>query len=310
VIIPGFGGFIGNYGPSRINPVSHTFYPPFKALLFNIHLRQNDGLLASWISQAENVSYEMALKQIRKMQERWNEELENGGELVIERVGKIVKETNGTVQFEQDYSINYLPESFGLSTMVSPAIRRQGMQDKFEHKIERYINSSSAKPKHVSQTLKWAAAMALPVGLAVYLSFSNIDQIRNFHEEYTSFLFTNSKSAAKKPVVSAKVILPPKQDQPVPDNHNIKTGATTVSQETDNVQKPYAIIIGAFRFRENAENLISELKQDGYNALIYDVTKSGLFRVTLGTFNNREEAIGQLTAVRSHNFTSAWLLSK
>lgn len=39
VIIPGFGGFIGNYSPALIDPIYHTFHPPYKSLLFNINLK-------------------------------------------------------------------------------------------------------------------------------------------------------------------------------------------------------------------------------------------------------------------------------
>jgi len=61
VILPGFGGFIGNYAPARIDPVSHSFIPPAKKILFNINLRQNDGLLYNRIVTDEGVSYADAL---------------------------------------------------------------------------------------------------------------------------------------------------------------------------------------------------------------------------------------------------------
>ena len=76
------------------------------------------------------------------------------------------------------------------------------------------------------------------------------------------------------------------------------------------MQKPFAIIVGAFRFHENADNLVAKLKLEGYDARIYDVTTTGLSRVSVGTFSSREEAIVQLTVVRANNYSSAWLLSK
>jgi hypothetical protein len=322
VIIPGFGGFIGNYSPATINPVYHTFYPPFKSLLFNIHLKQNDGLLASCISQAEQIPYEHAMDLIRMMLEEWNRELENAQELVIEKVGKIVKETDGILQFEQDPSVNYLPDAFGLTTLVSPAIRRPGMQDKLEKKLDRYIHASSGKQGNLTRTLKWAAIMALPVGIAVYLSLTNMDQIRSFHENYTGFLFSNSAPVVKKTIDSPKILhLSKKSGNPIqkkavavqqsPAAPVLQVVTHEVREPSDlSVKKPYAIIVGAFRFRENAVNLVAKLKKEGYNAGIFDTTTTGLFRVSVGTFVSRDEAIGQLAAVRSTNYSSAWLLSK
>ncbi len=321
VIIPGFGGFIGNYSPAMINPLYHTFYPPFKSLLLNIHLKQNDGLLASFISQSEQVPYEHAMDLIRVMLEEWNRVLENGQELVIEKVGRIVKETDGILKFEQDQSVNYLPDAFGLTTLVSPAIRRPGMQDRLEKKLTRYIQSPSGKQGKLTRTLKWAAIMALPLGLALYFSLTNMDQIRSFQENYSGFLFSNSTPVVKKSVESPKVILPSKETgNPVQNlTTSVKSTSTPVipvvkpeSQETIELsaKKPFAIIVGAFRFRQNADNLVSKLKLEGYDAGIFDTTRTGLFRVCVGTFISRDEAIGQLAVVRSGNYSSAWLLSK
>jgi hypothetical protein len=313
VIIPGFGGFIGNYSPATINPVYHTFYPPFKSLLFNIHLKQNDGLLASFVSQAEKIPYEHAMDLIRIMLEEWNRELENGQELVIEKVGKIVKETDGILQFEQDPSVNYLPDAFGLTTLVSPAIRRPGMQDKLEKKLNRYIYNPSGKPGKLTRTLKWAAIMALPVGLTIYLSLTNIDKIRSFHENYTGFLFPNSSLVVKKSVESPRILLHTnKSDNKLSPATPVIQDIKPEARETADLpaRKPFAIIVGAFRFRDNADNLVAKLRQEGADAGIFDTTTTGLFRVSIGTFTSRDEAIGQLAVVRSGNYSSAWLLSK
>jgi len=331
VIIPGFGGFIGNYSPATINPVYHTFYPPSKSLLFNIHLKQNDGLLVSFVAQCELVTYERAMELVNIMREEWNLELENSGELIIEKVGKIVKEANGIFQFEQDNTVNYLPEAYGLTSLVSPAIRRSGVQDKIEKKFEQYSTTPAGRKRKLSPPLKWAAVMALPIGMAVYFSLTNIDQIRNLQQNYTGFLFSNSSPASKpvtptkgqdkghdmscpyvKVVPSEKVI---KTEPKVPliqadVNPIVQPDKPEVKAKPIDSQNPYAIIVGAFKFRENAENMVARLKQDGFEAGIYDMTKTGLYRVSLSTYANHEDAIGQLNAVRLKNYSSAWLLSK
>ena len=57
VIVPGFGGFIGNYTPARIDKNSGTFYPPVKQISFNRNLNHNDGLLIGKISGFSNMTY-------------------------------------------------------------------------------------------------------------------------------------------------------------------------------------------------------------------------------------------------------------
>jgi hypothetical protein len=321
VIIPGFGGFIGNYSPAIIDPVYHTFYPPFKSLLFNIHLKQNDGLLASHISQSEYITYEKAMELISQMLKEWNQELENSRFIIIENVGKLLKEDNDIIQFEQDPTNNYLSDSYGLTSLVSPAIRRPGMQDKLEKKLNRYINSPSGRSVKLTRTLKWAAVVALPLGLAAFLSISNMDQLKSFHENYTGFLFSNSAPVAKKAIEPMRVLSSLKRkDSPIQTINNVQS--TTILQEKEIakpilrgspnsfINNPYAIIVGAFRVRENADKLVAKLTKEGFNGVIYDTTRTGLFRVSIGSYINREEAIGQLAMVRSKNYSSAWLLSK
>ena len=57
VIVPGFGGFIGNYTPARIDKSTSTFYPPVKQISFNRNLNHNDGLLVGRISESAKINY-------------------------------------------------------------------------------------------------------------------------------------------------------------------------------------------------------------------------------------------------------------
>jgi cell division septation protein DedD len=169
--------------------------------------------------------------------------------------------------------------------------------------------------------MKWAAVMALPVGLATFLSLSNIDQIRSFKQNYTGFLFPGSAPAVKRITESPKIILPVKksvhplqkiagQDQPAPSTVSQEVKPEAREASGSDINKPYAIIVGAFRFRENADNLVVKLKEEGYDGTICDITATGLFRVSIGSYTGRDEAISQLAALRSGNYSSAWLLTK
>ena len=57
VIVPGFGGFVGNYSPARIDKTTDTFFPPAKQISFNRNLNHNDGLLVGRISGTSGIAY-------------------------------------------------------------------------------------------------------------------------------------------------------------------------------------------------------------------------------------------------------------
>ena len=72
----------------------------------------------------------------------------------------------------------------------------------------------------------------------------------------------------------------------------------------------FAVIVGAFRVQQNAEKLIAELQEKGIRASIFDQSKTGLFRVTIGTSSDRADAKQLLASVKSNDFSGAWILAK
>jgi cell division protein FtsN len=83
-----------------------------------------------------------------------------------------------------------------------------------------------------------------------------------------------------------------------------------ITASAANTEDPFAIIVGAFKSKENAEKFIRELKQKGTEASIFDRSRGGLYRVTIGTFAIREEADQLLSSTRNSEFSGAWLLAK
>src|ERR1035438_4410420 len=108
VIIPGFGGFVGNYQGASVHPTMHLFMPPTKSIVFNRNLKSNDGLLANELVAAEGLNYNEALKIIDKYVQTSEKILNEGRKLSLEKVGNLFYDIEKNLQFEPDNSINYL----------------------------------------------------------------------------------------------------------------------------------------------------------------------------------------------------------
>jgi hypothetical protein len=310
VVIPGFGGFIGNYMPARIQATYHTFFPPFKSILFNSNLKQNDGLLAVRVSQGEKMSYSEALFSIRSLVNNWNRQLDSGFTIEIDQVGKLFRDREGNLQFEQSGEINFLAESYGLSSIISPAIKRQGPGRKLEKKILRFAGSPSHNRRYIPKVLKWAALIALPIGTAAFFGISNLEKIKSLSVAYSGMLFSNSSPVVVKRTPLVRPVFKPK-----PETVKVSPVLSEPAKQEPvivkpSLEKPFAIIVGAFKFLENAEGLVSDLRSKGYDAAITGQTKTGLYRVSLNSFADKNEAFEQLALVRSKEFSSAWLLVK
>lgn len=206
VIIPGFGGFVCSYSPAKIHPVQHTFNPPSKSMLFNPQLKTNDGLLANHIAIAEQITYDQALRRIDEFVDEVLITINGGGQASLEKIGVIYADQEGNLQFNQDTKNNFLKDSFGLSSFISPKINRA--YPKSARKPETHFadrKGQSNRKKSVVLT-NWVLAVA-PIMLILGYFYFNTDVFDSGLQNKTSFVpdFTGeniSRQMPSKPEIS------------------------------------------------------------------------------------------------------------
>lgn len=115
VIVPGFGGFVGNREPARIDQVSHVITPPSKRIIFNQNLKTNDGLLANKVSNAWQINYSEAIEFIRQLTEHTKNALQNQKHYEVREFGNFRLNADANYVFLPDRHNTYLPSSFGLA---------------------------------------------------------------------------------------------------------------------------------------------------------------------------------------------------
>ncbi|MEN8914043.1 MAG: SPOR domain-containing protein [Polaribacter sp.] len=275
VIVPNFGGFITNKIGAKVNSFSHTFHPPTKQITFNTHLKQNDGLVVSYIAAVENISFEKALAKINASIASWNESLKNGA-VVFENIGALAFNEKKQLIFEPQKEHNFLTNSFGLSTVSSPAIK---------HPVP--ANTS----KSVIPLFAKYAATAV-----VLLSLGFI--VRNgYQERQQEQMYASQKEAIDKKIQAATFVI----SNPLP---------TISLQVTKESPKSFHVVAGSFQFPENAEKKLKQLKKKGYNATILGLNKWGLTQVAFDSFYSRKEALAILTTIKKEVSKDAWILAK
>ena len=275
VIVPNFGGFITNKIGAKVNSFTHTFHPPTKQITFNTHLKQNDGLVVSYIAAVENISFEKALAKINASVASWNESLKNGA-VVFENIGALAFNAEKQLIFEPQKEHNFLTNSFGLSTVSSPAIK---------HPVP--ANTS----KSVIPLFAKYAATAV-----VLLSLGFI--VRNgYQERQQEQMYASQKEAIDKKIQAATFVI----SNPLP---------TISLQVTKESPKSFHVVAGSFQFPENAEKKLKQLKKKGYNATILGLNKWGLTQVAFDSFYSRKEALAALTTIKKEVSKDAWILAK
>ena len=158
VIVPGFGGFIGNYAPARIDNASSTFYPPVKQISFNRNLNSNDGLLAGRISGHSAITFNEAVSRIEEFVGRVKKRIENGEKVVFDNIGTFTANHEGSIQFEPDRTVNYLPGSYGLESFQFSALEGYDVRKQ----ITRHIDKDPERGNS-TRIFLWRAAILVPL---------------------------------------------------------------------------------------------------------------------------------------------------
>ena len=283
VIVPGFGGFVSNTISAKLDHLSHTFYPPTKQITFNSHLKNNDGLLANHIASSEDISFEKASEKISEVVNNWNTTLKTES-VIIGEVGSLSLNKENQLIFEPNSASNYLVETFGMSSLSSPEIKR------LEYQKQATKLTPAVAKKSSSNFIKYAAAAAivLTVGAIGWNGF----QTNQLKEHYAK-----QQLDVEKKIQSATFVI----GDPLP------TIQLNIAKEAP---KNFHIIAGAFEFPENAEKKLQQLKAKGFNSKIIGKNKWGLTQVSFSSFKTRGEAYKNLKDIRDTESEDAWLLIK
>jgi hypothetical protein len=135
VVIPGLGGFLTNDKPASINSASNLFKPPFKQIFFNAFLKTNDGLLVNYVAREEGLEYREAKEQVDRFVLMCDSALKEGKRINFHRIGYLYLNEKQQISFEQDNSVNYNADAFGLTSFISPAVYKQTPEEKLREKV-------------------------------------------------------------------------------------------------------------------------------------------------------------------------------
>ena len=282
VIIPGFGGFIGNFSPARVNKTTGTFYPPVKQISFNRNLNHNDGLLISKISRSMGVNYGDARHLVEEFVKELTGRLARGEKVVFDHIGTFVYNRENNIQFEPEARINYYAGSFGLESFQCVPIRDYDVRKR----ITRHIDKDPILQTSTRKNL-WRAAVMIPI-LALLIAVPLKTDLFKAKVEATSMnpLVTAEIENNRKAVDEAVVIMPdtgisPETESPAPAPELAPASVP---------ENQYCVITGSFKSEQNAISHVNDLKAEGFNPEIKQAP-NGFFRVTAKTCRDLETAV-------------------
>jgi len=297
VTVPGFGAFLTEIQSAQLIESSHSFFPPKKVISFNAHLKNNDGLLANHIAQAEKTSYEYAISAIQYEVFNWKKALQENGLFSIKNVGNFSLNADENLIFTPYDQTNYLTSSFGLSAFVSPVVKREIFEQKIEA-LEENIKENEVialipERRRTSVYLKYAAIFVLGLGLTGAVGYPIYQQqIAN----ETIIVEQSVQKQVQNKIQEATFFI----ENPVP--------AVAVTLTVKEEKMSYHIMAGAFRDEKNAQKKFKELSSQGYKARRIPQNKHGLFPVLYGSYATFAEAEKASQEIQKTVNPDAWVL--
>ncbi len=200
IVVPGLGGFITNEIPSQINSVSNTFTPPTKKIVFNTHLKTNDGLLVNHIAESEKIEYAEANNRVNRFVSRCLEALGQGKRIHFHRIGILQQDGEGYIIYEPETAQNYHPDAFGLASFISPPVKRDAglriekkLKDRKTEKATTTRRTKTTTRKYPEQPRKPryitinVFSILITIGI-IALIFLNFGSLQRFYTNYSSVI--------------------------------------------------------------------------------------------------------------------------
>lgn len=295
VTVPGFGAFLTETVSAHVTGSASSFFPPKKVVSFNANVKNNDGLLANHVALQEKMSYELAVIKIGDVVNEWTYLLQNRNRVVLKNIGEISVNNEMNWVFEPANTVNYLTDSFGLSSFVSPEITREVLKQEVEALEEKAPIIFTPERKRDYSYLKYAAVFVVMLSAGGFGYKTYYDQQI---ETKTLAVQKNVQEKVQQQIQQATFVI----SAPV---EAVELSVAAPVEE----KMPYHLVAGAYRSEENANKAITELKAAGFeNAKMLPMNKHNLYPVVYGSFKNLNEAqIERKNIQKSHN-AEAWLL--
>lgn len=292
VTVPGFGAFLTETVSAHVTGSASSFFPPKKVVSFNANVKNNDGLLANHVALQEKMSYELAVIKINDVVNEWTYLLQNRNHLVLKNIGEISVNNEMNWVFEPANTVNYLTDSFGLSSFVSPEITREVLKQEVGALEEKAPIIFTPERKKDYSYLKYAAVFVVMLGVGGFGYKSYYDQqITN----ETLLVEKNVQEKVQQQIQEATFML----SNPIP----------SVELAIVEEKMPYHLVAGAYRSEENANKAIAELNAAGFeNAKMLPLNKYKLYPVVYGSFKTLNEAQSERRAIQKSHNAEAWLL--
>ena len=251
--------------------------------------------MANHLAEAEKISYEIAVNTIQNEVSHWKKKIQEVGSFSIKNIGDFSLNSERNIVFVPTDQINYLKESFGLSSFVSPSVKREVYKEEIEQLEEKAPIIFTPEKRRNYSVIKYAAVFLLTTGIAGTVGYKFYE---NKIAEETLIVQTNVQKKVNQKIQEATFYI----SNPLPS-------VTLTVPPAEKEAMPYCVVAGAFRIESNAEDQYQRLLKLGFKkAKRLAPNKHGLHPVLYGSYSTYSEAHQAMKDIQKLDNKDAWLL--
>lgn len=215
--------------------------------------------------------------------------------LIFKNIGLLKYNPENNIVFESFNHTNYLPESFGLSSFVSPTVKREvlktvltdpSVQENLDTEV---ITLEPSRRNPLTTFVRYAAVVTMTLGAG---AFGYVGYINQQEKAETLMVQAEVQKELQSKIQEATFFISPPVKEVIANpelNYN------------------FHIVAGSFRSKKNARKSMTSLMRKGYDAAILNRNENDLFSVIYGTYTSQAEADQALLAIQKEN-KDAWIL--
>ncbi|MGZ3931312.1 MAG: SPOR domain-containing protein, partial [Bacteroidia bacterium] len=314
-----------------------VLHPPSKKVLFNVQLKQNDGILAGWLKERLSCDFAEVNRHLADFAAYCTMLLDTKRRLEFESLGIFYLDFENNICFEPKTDINFLIESFGLSSITLKELEAEKTIEKplIETK-DRFEKTEVVEPKPPVRKRNYRRIAAIAVGLPVFaaaLLFAASQMQPNSH--FGATLFGTKNEAVYSPVNYSGNISEITLKSPEPyvvdangyagvnllaENKTTVVNVSAVKTESKTIRPShhtrstsfagkYQVVLGCFGVTQNADRLVNKLSKENISAGISGTNAKGLHIVSAGGFDDKESATALLMRIKD-KCPSAWVMTQ
>ena len=294
VVVPGLGAFMKKTTSAKVNPVANFFTMPNCDIVFDANLREDNDLIVNYISDKDRVSKSEAKTHLVLFVTDCFNKMKQGKKLVLEHIGTLRFDYDNNLVFEQDKSVNYNADAFGLCDFSLQPVIQSKSKEEIKAEIEQHqkekntpvtvdekaVHADDEKPRRSGWL--WIL-LCLLIAAGVIYGLHEFDAIRFPWEESQrgpasapgtyKLPFYEKKWEWKEPVREANIW----------------------------------IVAGIYGHEEDAARMAQSLQWKGYTAAFYEL-RGDRWYVSFGRYTTEEEATAVLREIRAKTEYKAWIL--